>query len=340
MYKKCIIAGGIILFMLTSYTAWQITGNHAEERKYKKYIQKNLTEEDYGGSCYKGEQFYVYLKNSLLREELQQQGMICLWAEYSYQELKEVCHELNSRKKECGIASAAINEEENCVDVNVNNWDVFLEKTKSSDLGMIQVHETKNQKGSYEKQSDVNDALKINNKISAEEGIEYVKNSYHEQCAVLEEDSGEIELGQSIQIYNVDNAMQSSYIFFPVYMEGKLEEILSVQYYDGQWKYNDYSWRWLDKDKDEVRYVLDKINLENENYVFYSINNKFYAENEWEKVCVAENVAQYQFLLSQEEDEFIRKSYEEKKEEAENAVKMVCDMKHYADKDELNILIG
>lgn len=120
--------------MLTSYTAWKITGNHAEERKYKKYIQKNLTEEDYGGSYYKGEQFYVYLKNSLLREELQQQGMICLWAEYFYQELKEVCHELNSRKKEYGIASAAINEEENCVDVNVNNWDVFLEKTKSSDF--------------------------------------------------------------------------------------------------------------------------------------------------------------------------------------------------------------
>lgn len=121
----------------------------------------------------------------------------------------------------------------------------------------------------------------------------------------------EVRLGTPFVEYNVDGE-QYAVLYFPLYKGANAVGIMTVWYSQKCWQIapenTPFSYRWD---------MLDELDYENNEVVFYSINNTYYAESRDKCVRVGRVRANEETLYSDEEVEFIRMTWEQKKKKAE-----------------------
>ena len=121
-----------------------------------------------------------------------------------------------------------------------------------------------------------------------------------EEMGISISDMSNISMGEPYYIYDVRKELQSARFYFPIYDENQIILMLHINYTSEGWKVT------MDT---EYTDVLNELDYKNTDCIFYYIGSDIYAENETQVRLIQGN--------GKKTDEFINKSFEEKKSAVE-----------------------
>lgn len=146
----------------------------------------------------------------------------------------------------------------------------------------------------------------------------------------------DIYVGDAIQIFDPDGngngKEQKAEVDFEIKYEDDVLFLFHVSYTGGEWILQNSAEYKVD--------VLKKLKEPVDKYVFYVINNSWYAESESEKVFLYSIAADEEDVLSQAEIHFLAMPFLEKKKTAETGFEKLQDVMQYRDDDMIKRLKG
>lgn len=115
-----------------------------------------------------------------------------------------------------------------------------------------------------------------------------------------EEEIDELELGRPFLDYNVD-VVKAADVYFPLYKDGVVTGITGARYYEGCWHASD-----------GISQSPIMLDYKEEEVIYYSINNTWYAESRKKRLKVGFHYALDETIYSKEELSFMKITWKEK----------------------------
>ena len=138
------------------------------------------------------------------------------------------------------------------------------------------------------------------------EMVNIIAEGMQEEMGISISDMSNISMGEPYYIYDVRKELQSARFYFPIYDENQIILMLHINYTSEGWKVT------MDT---EYTDVLNELDYKNTDCIFYYIGSDIYAENETQVRLIQGN--------GKKTDEFINKSFEEKKSAVEAGLKQM-----------------